>query len=214
MTGVLLIYGILKVLTKTFFFRTTNRVFRLQNGLFSVYKTTTEWTFLGKANNELFLHDRKNGLLVFKNNVWENIAGAALINLEVTAILPSKSGSSLITTLKNGVFNLTKDKIVVVRKLPSSIFTEEKIFTAIDINNNWIALGTTNKGIYIIDTAGNVIQHFSKTEGLQSDDVHCIFLDIQGNLWAGLDNGIDCIAFNSAVKLIKSKSSGQLRLCC
>ena len=190
------------------FFRTTNRIFRLENETVSVYKTQTEWTFLGKSNNELFIHDRKNGLFLFKNNAWENISSSIMNNAEVTSILHLQNDNFLITTLQNGVFNLTKNKAVVTGEFDNSILKKEKIFTAIELNNNWIALGTTNGGVYIIDTTGKLVQRFSKIEGLQSDDVHCIFLDRQQNLWLGLDNGIDCIAFNSAVKLINPNFQG------
>lgn len=190
------------------FFRTTNRIFRLQNETITVYKTKNEWTFLGKTNNNLFIHDKKNGVFLFKNNVWENMTGINMGDKEVTSILHLQNGNSIITTLKNGAFNLTKDNVITASTFNSIILNTEKIFTAIEINNNLFAIGTTNGGVYIIDTSGRLIQHFSKTEGLQSDDAHCIFLDQQQNLWLGLDNGIDCIAFNSAVKLINPDFNG------
>lgn len=63
-------------------------------------------------------------------------------------------------------------------------------------------MATSNNGIYIIDHKGNIIQSFSKKEGLQNNDVLSIFLDNHSNLWLGLDNGIDLISYNSAIKQI------------
>ncbi|MBL0152870.1 MAG: hypothetical protein IPP93_05070 [Chitinophagaceae bacterium] len=56
--------------------------------------------------------------------------------------------------------------------------------------------------VYITDHEGQLIQRFSKQEGLQNNNVLSIFLDKQSNLWLGLDNGIDFIAYNSAIKRI------------
>jgi DNA-binding CsgD family transcriptional regulator len=60
--------------------------------------------------------------------------------------------------------------------------------------------------VYITDFKGNIIQSFSHTEGLQNDNVLSIFLDNQHNLWLGLDNGIDLVAYNSALKQINPSS--------
>ncbi len=191
------------------FFRTTNRIFRLQNETITVYKTNNEWTFLGTTNHHLYIHDKKNGVFLFKDNVWENLTGISMSDKVVTAILHLQNGNSIITTLKNGAFNLTKDNVIAsTGTFNSIILNTERIFTAIEINNNLLALGTTNGGVYVIDKTGGLVQHFSKKEGLQSDDAHCIFLDKQQNLWLGLDNGIDCIAFNSAIKLINPDFDG------
>ena len=53
---------------------------------------------------------------------------------------------------------------------------------------------------------GNLIQQFTRTEGLQNNNVLSIFLDRQQNLWLGLDNGVDFIAYNSAIKRISPYS--------
>src|SRR5262249_46029464 len=42
-----------------------------------------------------------------------------------------------------------------------------------------------------------------RPEGLQNNNVLCVFLDRDRNLWAGLDNGISFITYNSAIKYIK-----------
>ena len=69
-----------------------------------------------------------------------------------------------------------------------------------------LALATTNNGIYIIDLKGNIIQRFSKEEQLQNNNVLSLFFDSHQNLWLGLDNGIDFIAYNSAIKQISPLS--------
>lgn len=49
---------------------------------------------------------------------------------------------------------------------------------------------------------GLVIENFSKKEGLQNSNVRSLFSDQNQNIWLGLDNGIDFIAFNNAIKHI------------
>ena len=190
------------------FFRTTKIILQLQQNSFTVYKAPSEWTYIGINADKLFAHDKKNGLLSFKNNVWENIPNSKITNIEITSILNSHSNNQIITTLTNGVFGLSNNILANLEEFNATIPATGRIFTAQEINNNWIAIGTTTSGVIIVDEQGKFVQRFSKIEGLQNNNIHCIFLDQQKNIWLGLDNGIDCIAFNSAVKLINPSTQG------
>jgi DNA-binding CsgD family transcriptional regulator len=66
-----------------------------------------------------------------------------------------------------------------------------------------MALATNSNGVCITDFKGNIIQRFSRTEGLQNNNVLSILSDSQRNLWLGLDNGIDLVTYNSSIKQIK-----------
>ena len=57
-------------------------------------------------------------------------------------------------------------------------------------------------GCYVINKKGEVIQNLSRKEGLQLNNILTLFLDKDNNLWLGLDDGIDFIAYNNAIKHI------------
>jgi len=189
---------------KDIFFRTPNRIFKLTNETISVFIAPSEWTYLGACNDVLFAHDYKSGLLRFENNVWVPlpISNNLPVNDPVTAILPIHKDSSIITTLKNGLFVLSKTGFSKVTSPAITLIEKERIYAATALNADWFALATNNGGVHIIDAKGELIQNFTKTEGLQNNNVLSIFLDKQSNLWLGLDNGIDFIAYNSAIKRI------------
>ena len=65
-----------------------------------------------------------------------------------------------------------------------------------------LALATSLGGCFIVDKQGHLLQSFTRKEGLQNNNILNIFLDEDKNLWLGLDNGIDFIAYNDAVKHI------------
>lgn len=186
------------------FFRTSARVFRVANETVSVFHAPQEWTFLAVCNGHLFAHDNRNGLLQFQNDLWSPWPDAQqqLVNTEVTGILPLQNDSMVITTLKNGVFISSRGGITRIVSPAISFYEQQRIYSATSILPGWIALATSNGGVGILNTKGELIQRFAKTEGLQNNNILSIYLDQQQNLWLGLDNGIDCIAFNSAVKHI------------
>ena len=193
---------------KNLFFRSTNKIFKFTNEAIETYNTPSEWAYLGVCNGFLYAHDYKTGLLRFDNNAWTPLQLKSELpdNDVVTGIIPLKKDSALITTLKHGLFIFSTSGISKLASANNQLFETERIYAATAVNADWIVLATNNSGIYIIDWKGNIIQRFSKTEKLQNNNVLSIFLDSQSNLWLGLDNGIDLIAYNSAIKQINPAS--------
>lgn len=189
---------------KDVFYRSATKIFRFTNEEVASFNAVSEWAYLGFCNGHIYAHDYETGLMQFDDNVWKplNIKNELPVNDPVTGILPLAKDSIVITTLKNGLFILSNSKITKLQSVNNRLFENDRIYSSTSINAEWIALATNNSGVYIIDLKGNIIQSFSKTEGLQNNNVLSIFLDNQRNLWLGLDNGVDFIAYNSAIKHI------------
>ncbi len=189
---------------KDIFFRSQNKIFKFVNESVATYNATSEWTLLTICNGNLFAHDLRTGLKRFENDSWSPIfpTNDPLVNDPVTSILPIHKDSALVTTLKHGLFIISKTGINKLQSVNNQLFQDSRVYAATKINDEWIALATSNDGVYVIDLKGNIIQSFSKTDGLQNNNVLSIFLDNQSNLWLGLDNGIDLITYNSAIKQI------------
>ena len=189
---------------KDLFFRTPSKIFKITNEAVAVYNAPSEWVFMGVCNGHLFSQDTKEGLLTYENNVWAQLPTANKLpaNDPITAILPIQKGGIIITTLKNGLFTFADHVFSKINSTATAVFERERIYSAISISPEWIALATNNGGVYITDIKGQLIQSFSKNEGLQDNNVLSIFLDKQSNLWLGLNNGIDFIAYNSSIKRI------------
>lgn len=191
-------------INQNIFFRTSTKIFKLTNGKIASYKASSEWTFMAASEGTLYAHDYKIGLSRFENDTWIPILRQEELpkNDPITSIVPIENNQTIVSTLKNGLFLLSNERLSKLKTVNQDLFKNERIYAASSINKNWIALATSNGGVYIIDSRGNIIQRFSKTEGLQNNNVLSIFLDQQQNLWLGLDNGIDFIAYDSPIKQI------------
>ena len=190
---------------KNVFFRTNTKIFKISdNKVATVYNASSEWFFLGSANGKLFAQDSKNGLFYFENGNWKPVSTINILpnNDPVTSILPLKNDSLWITTLKHGIY-LLSNKIQSRPVLPTlNQISTERIYAATSINSETFALATNNGGVYIIDIHGQLVQHFSKKEGLQNNNILSILVDRNSNIWLGLDNGIDLVEYNSSIKHI------------
>ncbi len=189
---------------KSIFIRSTSKIFKFSNNKMVSFHATSEWGYLGICNGKLFAQDFKTGLLNFENDVWSTLPlkNDLPVNEPVTGLIGLEKDSAIVTTLKHGLYLLTNSAVTKIASVNNELFETDRIFAALKINKDWLAVATNNSGIYLISHNGSIIQSFSKKEGLQNNNVLSILLDKQQNLWLGLDNGIDLIAYNSAIKQI------------
>jgi ligand-binding sensor domain-containing protein/DNA-binding CsgD family transcriptional regulator len=184
------------------FFRTSGKIMRLGPGGFTIYPND-DWRFLGTSNHQLIAQDHANRLWTLVNNSWQTSIDQHILPKDflITSFVRFSGDTSMVTTLKNGVYLLSKN---ILTKLTSSALTgiaEKNIYKSLPIDNGFL-LATSLGGCFLMDKQGNLVQSFSTFEGLQNNNVRHLFLDKGNNLWLGLDNGIDFIAYNNAIKEI------------
>jgi ligand-binding sensor domain-containing protein/DNA-binding CsgD family transcriptional regulator len=185
------------------FFRTSNKIFHISHGKVAVYYSN-DWRFMGVSNGQLIVQDYIHGLLRFSNGTWAPYLKSPVYPKDflVTSLLPFGKDSSLVTTFKNGCFIITKDSLVPFRRAGLNNIADKLIYTAALADSAHAFLATTLGGGFVIDKSGMIIQSFSRAEGLQNNNILSAFFDHDKNLWLGLDNGIDFIAYDSPVKHI------------
>jgi len=186
------------------FFRTNKRIFQLSNNKITVYPTRSEWRFLTVCNQMLIAEDLENGALLYQNGSWFPFLQTSILPKAslLTSVVPLDSHRSLIATLKEGLFIYDQKNLVSLQSPDLELLRKKIIYKAIAVDNNRIALATSFDGCHIIDEKGNLIQSITRLEGLQNNSIRSIFSDKDKNLWLGLDNGVDFIAFNNAIKHI------------
>jgi DNA-binding CsgD family transcriptional regulator len=186
------------------FFRTNKRIFQLSNNKISVYPTHSEWRFLAYCNNQLIAEDLENGSLLFQNGSWVPFLRNTILptNALITSAIALDKDRTLITTLKEGLFIYDHRNLSKIESPDLDQLTKKIIYKAIVVDHNRIALATSFDGCHIIDEKGNLIQSLTHIEGLQNNSIRSIFSDKDKNLWLGLDNGVDFIAFNNSIKHI------------
>jgi len=186
------------------FFMSREKVFQLSNNMLTVYPAASEWLFLGESNHRLIAQDWKNGMLEFKGGVWSPFVKQMAFpsNYLVTSIFPFGTDSSFISTVNTGFYILYHNIITPFQIQNPNPLVNQRVLTAISIKNDLLAIGTNLDGVDIVNKKGEIIQNFSRKEDLQNNNILKLFLDNNKNLWVGLDNGIDFVAYSVAIKHI------------
>jgi DNA-binding CsgD family transcriptional regulator len=186
------------------FFRTNHKIFRYNRKTVQVYRAPLEWRGLYNTREQLFAQDRREGLLQFTGGKWQpacrQIAEQQLL---VTSVLDYRQDTLLVTTMKHGLFKLQGQQLLPHKTAADSVFKASGIYCARAYANGLLLTGTAYGGCYIIRPGtGEVVQRITLDEGLQNNNVLNIFTDPGGNIWLTLDNGIDMIRYNTAIKQI------------
>jgi len=157
--------------------------------------------FLLKAGDRLFAHAVNGDFFELINDKFINVdKGKVLYGTEVKAILPYKSNSFLIGTSSKGVFMMNQNSISPWNVPANPLLKEFQINNGILFGGK-IAFGTIVKGLFILDSAGRVLDNLFSENDLQNNTVLSLCNDHNQSIWVGLDNGIDNVSFNKPVDI-------------
>lgn len=114
------------------------------------------------------------------------------------ALLPLE-GQVLIVTQHNGLFLYNGVRITPFFPVDVKLLSDCTVSSA-SIRGHLLALGSVQRGVILVHLDEKVINQINTRQGLQKKSVLGLDFDGRGNLWVGLDNGIDCILLNSPVR--------------
>ncbi len=185
------------------FFRTWDYIFEYKNNIITTHPAPNGWHFLKSTGERLFAKDKAQGLFEFINGKWLPVyTKKDIAPLEITGLIILKNNDMLISTLRGGIYTLHEGILSRRDIAANALLNNSHIYSFEAINDHEYLAGTTTNGCVFIDSSLNFVQQISISEGLQNNNILCIYLDKQKNLWTGLDNGISFIAYNSPLKYI------------
>lgn len=187
-------------------FQTFAAIYIYQNGKITSVKDHNSYLFLFKAGQRFFIGKVDGSVLYeLKGGQLAPIQGGQNLGA-VLSVLPLGKDQYIIGTAKNGLFKYDGKTITPWHTAADDFLKKSQLNNGVVISGKYLAYGTILNGIVIVDAAGNMVQQINKLSGLQNNTVLSLYLDNEENLWAGLDNGIDCVEINSPLYFYFDKS--------
>lgn len=153
--------------------------------------------FLLKAGGRLFVQSVNGSLFELVNDSLIPLdTDGILKGTEVKAFLPLKNGDYLIGTSSKGVFHYDGKTIKSWNVPVNDLLKKFQINNGI-ISGDKLVFGTIIKGIFILDFNGKICYHLHNENALQNNTVLSLCTDNNGDIWTGLDKGLDKISFNN-----------------
>lgn len=180
-------------------FQSFYSVFVFENNTIKILTEHSDLQFSYKCGEDIYFVHKKQGILILKDNELKSIISKKSFPLasEIWSIHKLSNNQLLLGTRYHGLFHYINGKVVKWKTNAGELLTQNQIYTSIKLPGDYFAFGTVNKGLIIISSSGEIVQHINRTNGLQNNTVLSMALDKQNNLWLGLDNGISYIELNS-----------------
>jgi ligand-binding sensor domain-containing protein len=152
-------------------------------------------TCFAQLHDQLYLRIEGKGLFTLQESLVVPSDSAEFFREKmIRVMLPYADGKILIATADDGIFVYDKGGTVLEWGRGQEAKTRKSSINRGTVaQNGMVIIGTILNGILIYDQQGNLVFHLNKQNGLQHNTVLDVFMDSDGLLWAGLDNGIDLI---------------------
>jgi len=157
--------------------------------------------FLLKSNDRLFVQQINGGLFEIIDHELRQIPESQIFkNTEIKAITSLNESNLLIGTSSKGVYKYDGKHFSEWINETSEELKESKINNGIRLGDK-ILFGTILKGIFVYNLSGKLINHLSSNSTLQNNTILSLCGDQTGNVWVGMDKGIDYVSFNSPIEV-------------
>ncbi len=191
------------------FFQCYKYIFLYKEGKVEVIKPQNLFHFSFKVGNRILVQETGIGLFEFRNGKMEPLPWwQKHADKEITAIMETDDNKLLIGTSHDGIFILENGKLREWDTPANQHVINSRLYCATILPGDYYAFGTVLSGLVIADRDGNVVHIINADAGIQNNTVLSIFIDLAGNLWLGLDNGIAYIEINSPLSYIGSNNIG------
>lgn len=206
-------------------YRQFGEVWRLHCTDEQLYVQTRNYIFLSDKNGQVEVIDpsviiytsllvdgnlyiaTSRDLYVLSGNRLHALRGAeALQGALVAALVPYKEHGVLIGTAFQGVWLYDGTRIRRFRTDADDYIRSNQLYT-MAVSDRYLAFGTVRKGVVWTDLDGRNCRYMTREDGLQNNTVLSLHFDRQGNLWLGLDNGIDYIPTVAPILQLHDKNT-------
>ncbi len=186
-------------------FRTYKFLFIIKNGKFSAIRAQSRFRSAGLVRGVLFVLDNGKTFTLQEDKLIPYETANLQIGLR-TLILPFDKDKILFATRENGLFIQNQNEIIPWKTSVDEFLRKYLIYSALQIDSNYYAIGTWLNGVIIIDKYGKPIQYLNKEKGLLNNSVYSLFVDREKNLWCAMDGGISRIEINSPFSYFNSNA--------
>lgn len=172
---------------------------------------TTSFYYSTVIDDELYLADGEG---IKKLNMisleFKTIVGRERLNTgSIASILPGPSDTELLILTKQGA-SYIHNKLTGSTHFLRSLFAENsvnQVLNAIKSSAGNYYLGTLSTQIMVLNNLGETVHLDEVFMNLQDNTVLNLFESNEGNIWALLNNGIDCINISSPVSVMFENAS-------
>ena len=180
------------------YFQSKEYIFVFKEGTFQrAYEPANTFQFSFLANNRIYVIDKQVGLKQLMPEGLIMSADGGFFKDKYVVFLDFFKGKLLAITQDDGMFVYSNGSWKSWDCPVNDFIKKHTFYTGLINNKNELLLGTVQNGLIICNEEGEIKKHINKRRGLHNNTVLSMFVDLEQNLWLGLDHGISYLKINS-----------------
>jgi ligand-binding sensor domain-containing protein/DNA-binding CsgD family transcriptional regulator len=177
------------------------------NGKWMIIQPTGHFFPAFEVRHKVFVFDSGKGLLEFQDNELFLLRSSEILKgRKITMMVPYGERNIVIGSDDGSLFMYDGLQILPWKTSAEKFLKQNQVITGLTLPDGSIVIGTLHNGFLVIDQNGKPLQHINSSKGLQSSSILAIHSDDGGNLWLGLENGIDFVELSSPFTAINERS--------
>lgn len=175
----------------------------------SVYRIDTPGSLmlLHKVGGEIYTQRVSEGLFRLENDELIPIPGSDFLQEEEVSSVINLTDETMLIGTSEGIYTFDGSSFDDWQAENINEVIQNRINT-IERTDDKIIIGTILNGIYIYDLHSNLLKNINTENQLQNNTVLSLAADSFGNVWVGMDKGIDYIAFDTPIHTYVEESDG------
>ena len=183
-------------------FQSLNRIyiFDTKTAVFKIIAPKSEISKSFKTKNALLFQTMSEGLFEIESGKERLLSDNKILKSNKIVNIFNIDEGFLIQTQRNGFYKLIGSNVTKFDTDADADLAASSVYSCQLLSDGSFAIGTVSNGIFILKNDGTLKYHITQNKGLSNNTVLSIYEDADKNIWAGLDNGINCINLNSPIQ--------------
>lgn len=179
-------------------------IYDTKDSTFNIISSETRIVKIYKVEDSIYFQKINQGIFMFENGKETMVTDHEYIKDRIVVNIFNDNNGLLIQTKEGGFFNLKKDgQLQAWSTALNSKLKEYSIYNSIRLRNGDYILGTVSNGIIHINSKKEIAYEINQSMGLGNNTVLSLLEDRIGNVWLGLDHGINNVNFNTSFRVYK-----------
>lgn len=145
------------------------------------------------VGDDLYFLDEQAGLMLFSDLTLTPVFDfSGEPDIEIVGMYPHNNGVVMVT-VNSGMFLYEEGQLTQIQTPLSNILNDANVFSFEQIDDQYLAVGTVQQGLYISDVEGNIVHYINRNKGLSNNTILSLHFSPNGQLWVGMDYGVSSL---------------------
>ncbi len=190
------------------YFRTNERLFRWHDQAMKVWRPETRFRQVVALGDTLYVQQDDVGLMHMDDGSLAIAPGGALFRDRVVRGLVPHGEDGYLAITRKGMFRCAAEPRAEPRTEPvcapfspglTDLLATSKVYHATVLPGGILALATLRGGVILVDEVGRPLRSLNVASGLRDENVKYTYVDRQGGLWLGLNNGLARVEIDASL---------------